>query len=557
MAYTCSGGQSASLKYGGRVPAFRYPDRQWPDKVLQRAPALFSTDLRDGNQSMPNPMTFEQKLRLYKLLVSIGFKEIEVAYPCANQGEFDFVRHLVETPGLIPDDVLIQVITPCREEAIHRAVQSVRGAKQAVLFTYLSSSDNYRDTVLRISEDEWVERARQGTAYARSITKDSTDPAVRQTRWTFNFGFEDFANARLSAIIRCTEAVKAVWGPTAEQKMIIGIASSVEASTPNVFADQVEYLSRNISGRDTVRLTVHTHNDRGGAVSSAELASLAGADRIEGCLFGNGERAGNMDLVTFALNLLTQGIDPGVDFSRLDEIRRVCEDVTKLPVHPRTPYSGSYYLKAFSGAHQDAIAKGLQRRTMAIKADEQSAVWPTWRVPYLPIDPADIGRSLDDVVGINSQSGKGGVAWIIGSGLGLDLPPELARRFARTIKERSSRGGRGMAPEEVCMAFLEAYRVGDAAEKPVDDVAIELALSRGSSIASALGREVGLMGIKSNTTFQQLPGDAGTCVAYSRLTAGADGGEMWGVGFGASQHVAEVRAIVSALRTAGYVNVPS
>ncbi|RYO44979.1 hypothetical protein AA0116_g13498 [Alternaria tenuissima] len=282
MSRICSDRPSTLVKYGNRVQPFPFPERQWPNKVLKTAPVLFSTDLRDGNQSLPNPMVSVRDICSFP----IGFKEIEVAYPCANQAEFDFVRHLIETPGLIPEDVLIQVITPCQEEAIKRAVESVRGAKQAILFTHLPSSDNYRDTVLKISEDDWVERARWGAAYARSITKDAEDPVIRSTRWTFNFGFEDFANARIGAIIRCTEACRGL--------------------DPNVFADQIECLSSNISNRDTVRLTVHTHNDRGGAVASAELASLAGADRIEGCLFGNGERAGNMDLVVYALNLLTK-----------------------------------------------------------------------------------------------------------------------------------------------------------------------------------------------------------------------------------------------------------
>jgi 2-isopropylmalate synthase len=412
--------------------------------------------------------TFEQKLSLYKLLVSIGFKEIEVAYPCANQAEFDFVQHLVQTPGLIPDDVIIQVITPCRDETIKRAVESLRGAKQAIILTYLPSSDNFRDTVLNISEDEWVEHARRGVAYARSITKDSDDPAIRSTRWVFNFAFEDFANARMEAIIRCTEAIRAEWDPSEDQKLIICLPSSMEATTPNVFADQVEYISKNISKRETIRLTVHTHNDRGGAVSTAELASLAGADRIEGCLFGNGERAGNMDLVIFALNLLTQGINPGIDLSRLDEIRKVCEDITKIPVHPRTPYSGAYYLKAFSGTHQDAISKGIQLRTSAARKGGPSTVWPAWRIPYLPLDPSDIGRSFKDVVGINSQSGKSGVAGVIKSGLGIDLPPTLALAFSKSVKHRSMQLGRLLSSEEVCKAFSEEYQIERAGERSSD-----------------------------------------------------------------------------------------
>ncbi|RYN63886.1 2-isopropylmalate synthase [Alternaria tenuissima] len=552
MSRICSDRPSTLVKYGNRVQPFPFPERQWPNKVLKTAPVLFSTDLRDGNQSLPNPMTFEQKLSLYKLLVSIGFKEIEVAYPCANQAEFDFVRHLIETPGLIPEDVLIQVITPCQEEAIKRAVESVRGAKQAILFTYLPSSDNYRDTVLKISEDDWVERARWGAAYARSITKDAEDPVIRSTRWTFNFGFEDFANARIGAIIRCTEAVRAEWNPSQNEKMIIGVASSVEASTPNVFADQIECLSSNISNRDTVRLTVHTHNDRGGAVASAELASLAGADRIEGCLFGNGERAGNMDLVVYALNLLTQGIEPGIDLSRLDEIRKVYEDITELPVHPRTPYSGAYYLKAFSGAHQDAISKGLRLRTSATQEGKPCAVWPAWRVPYLPLDPADIGRSLEDVVGINSQSGKGGVAWVINLGLGLDLPPGLARTFSKAVKERSIQFGREMSSDEVCMVFLEEYQVLKAADKSDDDM-IQAVLRTESPLVAALGQVVGLSSLSASITSHTLANDVSSYAAYANVTPEESKPSLWGVGLGVSLQQAKLRAVVSALQIGGYI----
>ncbi|KAI1676408.1 2-isopropylmalate synthase [Pyrenophora tritici-repentis] len=544
------------MKYGGRVQLFPFPERQWPNRVLETAPVLFSTDLRDGNQSLPNPMTFEQKLSLYKLLVSIGFKEIEVAYPCANQVEFDFVRYLIETPGLIPDDVLIQVITPCRDETIKKAVESVRGAKQAIILTYLPSSDNFRNTVLNISEDEWVERARRGAAYARSITKESDDPTVRNTRWTFNFAFEDFANARMEAIIRCTEAIRAEWNPSREEKMIICVPSSMEASTPNIFADQVEYLSRNISHRDTIRLTVHTHNDRGGAVASAELASLAGADRIEGCLFGNGERAGNMDLVVFALNLLTQGIDPGIDLSRLDEIRKVCEDITGIPVHPRTPYSGAYYLKAFSGTHQDAISKGIQLRTLAAKKAGPSAVWPAWRVPYLPLDPTDIGRSFEDVVGINSQSGKGGVAHVIKLGLGLDLPPRLAHVFSKAVKDWSIRLDRVLSSEEVCTAFLREYQVQSAAERSTDDV-IQTVLHAGNTLVADLGQLFDLPSLSATITSHNLidgfASYAASYAAYAEVSPEESKPSLWGVGLGASLQQAKLCAVMSALCVGGYM----
>ncbi|KXT09538.1 hypothetical protein AC579_9093 [Pseudocercospora musae] len=452
---------SKAAKYRDRAPTFRYRERTWPDSYMSTAPVLFSTDLRDGNQALPHPFTFTQKLQLFRLLVSIGFKEIEVGFPCANQAEFNFVRYIIETPGIIPDDVLIQVITPCRRDAISRAVESLHGARQAILLTYLPSSDNYRDTILQISEEEWIERARQITKFTRSVTKDSpADNIARRTRWEFGFGFEDFPNARMDAVARCAESVISAWGATEDDRAIVCIASSVESASANVFADQVEYLTRRLSGGcKNFRLSVHTHNDRGGAVSSAELACLGGADRVEGCLFGNGERAGNLDLVTFALNMLTQGLDPGVDFSDLDSIRAVYENLTKLPVSPRAPYAGTYYLRAFSGAHQDAIWKGIQRRNKVIQ--EQGQPWSArtvpWDIPYLPIDPADIGRSLNDVVGINSQSGKRGVAWVIRSTLGKEVPEEIVAELSDAVKERSIELARGLSVDEVCEIFLENF----------------------------------------------------------------------------------------------------
>ncbi|KAF7198616.1 Isopropyl malate synthase AMT7, partial [Pseudocercospora fuligena] len=451
---------SNTTKYRSRAPTFRYRDRTWPDTYMSTSPVLFSTDLRDGNQALPHPFVSMpyHKLRLFKLLVSIGFKEIEVGYPCANQEEFDFIRYIIETPGIVPNDVLIQVITPCREDAISRAVESLHGAKQAILLTYLPSSDNYRDTILQISEDEWIDRAQQITKFARSVTKDSTaDDIARKTHWTFGFGYEDFPNARMDAVARCAETVLSAWGATKDDQPIVCIASSVECASPNVFADQVEYLARRLSGGcKNFRLSVHTHNDRGGAISSAELACLGGADRVEGCLFGNGERAGNLDLVTFALNMLTQGLDPGVDFSDLDNTRALYEDLTKLKVSPRAPYAGTYYLRAFSGAHQDAIWKGIQRRNKTIQ--EQGQPWSAgsvpWNVPYLPIDPADIGRSLDDVVGINSQSGKRGVAWVIRATLGKEVPNDALVELSNAVKARSIELGRELSADEVCRIFL-------------------------------------------------------------------------------------------------------
>lgn len=418
--------------------------------------------------------TFDQKLRLFQFLVSMGFKEIEVGHPSANQGEFDFIRHLVDTPGLIPKDVLIQVIAPCREEAVKRAVQSVQGAAQAIIFTYLPSSDNYRTTVLGISEEDWVDCAARVAKFAREITTatststtrrrqsggddEGSDSSSSTTKWTWNFGFEDFANARLEAVVRCAEAVKASWGPSVDAQMIFSLASSVESSMPNVFADQVERFCQSVSDRSCWLVSVHTHNDRGGAISTAELASLAGADRVEGCLFGNGERAGNMDLITYALNRVSEGIDCGLDLSKLRDARQIYQDIVGIPIHPRTPYSGAYYLRAFSGGHQDAIVKGLERRALAeadVTTQSSSTCWPQWSVPYLPIDPVDIGFGQEDIIEINSQSGKSGVKWVLQSRLGHEISREDAEETVRVVKMRSAGIDRATDVDELCEIYQQ------------------------------------------------------------------------------------------------------
>ncbi|XPS81840.1 2-isopropylmalate synthase [Ascochyta lentis] len=516
-----------------------------------------AVDLRDGNQSLPNPMTFAQRVEMFKLLVEIGFKEIEVAFPCSCKTDYDFVRHLVETKGLVPDDVTLQVITPCREDAIETAIESLRGAKKGIVMTYMASSDNLREVMLRLSEDEWVARAKRVTSYARFLIAQDTSG----TQWTYNFGFEDFANARPEAVLRCADVVINEWDPSIERPMILGVAASVEVSTPNVFADQIEFFLRNVSRRSDFRLTVHTHNDRGGAVATAELACLAGADRVEGCLFGNGERAGNMDTVVFGLNLLTSGVDPGLDFSNLNAIRKVYEDISKLPVHPRTPYSGDFYFRAFSGAHQDAITKGLKIRNAGSAGDVAGLpTWPAWRVPYLPCDPADVGRSLDCVVGINSQSGKGGVAWMLANGIGLDIPADLAHSFSKIVKAKSDRANRSIGMKELCSDFISAHYMdtlsgivtiqhrsngdtqfgtepllailGKSDEKPE----IVLAESLSLPVPSVTIQQQKLIGVS-------IPG---RYAAYAKVKSEGWAEAVWGVGIGSGEKESAARAILSA-----------
>lgn len=390
---------------------------------------------------------------MYHLLVDIGFKEIEVGFPLASQLEFDFVRHLATTPGLVPDDVQIQVITLCREDAIKRAADALRGIKRVILQTYLPSSDNYRNTILQISEEEWIEQARKMTAYARSITKDSAQS--EGTEWTYNFAFEDFSNARVDAVLRCAEAITDAWEPSANRDLMLTLAASMETTGPHVFADQVEYVHQNLSRRDQVRLSVHTHNDRGCAIASAELGALAGADRVEGCLFGNGERAGNMDTVTFALNMRTQGLETGLDMSRMDHIRRTVERITQIPVHPRAPYAGKYCLRAFSGGHQDAILKGVRLRAEAQAAGIETPYFPTWQVPYLPFDPSDTGCTLSDIIGVNSQSGKSAISWILLEKMGVVLAKQQAQEMAAAAKQSSSTVGRMLSTNEICDMYLQ------------------------------------------------------------------------------------------------------
>ncbi|KAL4966702.1 uncharacterized protein BDV14DRAFT_207965 [Aspergillus stella-maris] len=555
MATICVGGQTLQSKYGGRAPPeIQLPDRQWPSKTLTESPIWLSTDLRDGNQALPNPMTTSQKWQMFRLLVDIGFKQIEVSFPCASDTEYNFTRALVETPSAVPEDVSLEVMTPCRKETLYRAVESLKGAKKAIVFTYLATSANYRETILQRSEAQTLDYVRDCIEYARAITKE--DPEAMQTEWSLGFGMEDFANASPDAALRLAEVIQAAWQPSRENPVILGLASSVEAATVNVFADQVEYFARHLPSRETVCISIHTHNDRGGAVAAAELACLAGGDRVEGCLFGNGERAGNLDLVTAAMNCFTQGIETGLDFSKLPEIRRVYESITQLPVHPRTPYSGDYYFRAFSGAHQDAIRKGLQKR-----AANSSKI--PWMVPYLPLDPADLGVSFDNVIGVNSQSGKGGVAWLIQNGLALSIPAQLAASFSRAVKEKSAVDERGLAAEEICALFADTYDLRDSTSgrlvreqgysTPFQHPGCALELEDITEQAAKAARILtkGLDFLLRCTSVASHPikssDDSTLIVAFVRCAVTENAQEAWGIGIGFSQDSAIDRALLSVI----------
>jgi 2-isopropylmalate synthase len=384
------------------------------------------------------------------MLVELGYKEIEVSFPSSSQTDFDFTRRLVETPGAIPDDVWLQVLSPCREELIRRTVDSLKGAKKALLHLYLATSECFQRIVFGLTEEQSLALAVKCTKYARSITKD--DPSQAGTEWAYEFSPETFSDSNMDFVVRVCEAVKEAWEPSVENPIIFNLPATVEMSTPNVYADQIEYFCTHITEREKICVSLHPHNDRGCAIAAAELAQMAGADRVEGCLFGNGERTGNVDLVTLALNLYTQGIHPGIDFSDLKRVIDVVEVSNKIPVHPRAPYGGQLVVCAFSGSHQDAIKKGFQLRKKEGTTNED-----LWQVPYLPLDPQDIGRTYEAIIRVNSQSGKGGASWIILRNLELDLPRGLQIAFSKVVQKRADQVGRELLSSEITELFEATY----------------------------------------------------------------------------------------------------
>ncbi|TKX19316.1 2-isopropylmalate synthase [Elsinoe australis] len=440
-----------SVKYKKFKP-LDIPNRQWPSKTLDKPPRWLSTDLRDGNQSLVDPMDGEQKWRYFQMLTKLGYKEIEVSFPSASDTEFDFTRRLVETPGIVPNDVFLQVLSPCRKELIRRTVDSLKGAKKALLHLYLATSPCFQQIVFQMNNGQSKALAVECTKYARSITKD--DPSQKDTYWAFEFSPETFSDSDPEFVVEICDAVKAAWEPTEENPIIFNLPATVEMSTPNVYADQIEYFCRNITERNKICVSLHPHNDRGCAVAAAELAQMAGADRVEGTLFGNGERTGNVDLVTLALNLYTQGIHPNIDFSDIESVIDIVEKSNKIPVHPRAPYGGQLVVCAFSGSHQDAIKKGFQ-----VRKSEGATEESPWVVPYLPLDPQDIGRTYEAIIRVNSQSGKGGVAWIIQRTLELDLPRGLQVAFSKIVQKRTDSLGRELQPGEIRDLFVDAYHL--------------------------------------------------------------------------------------------------
>lgn len=474
-----------------RNPAAKYrpaatvdlTDRTWPNRRIERAPLWMSTDLRDGNQALIEPMSVARKLRFFEQLVKIGLKQIEVAFPSASQTDFDFVRMLIEQ-SRIPDDVTIVVLTQSREDLIRRTIDAVRGAPRAVVHLYNPIAPAFRRIVFGASRDEVKEIALSGTRLIRALTD-----ALPETAWSYEYSPETFSMTELDFSLEVCNAVADIWQPDASRPLILNLPTTVECSTPNVFADQVEWMHRHLARRADIVLSVHPHNDRGTAVAAAELAVMAGADRVEGCLFGNGERTGNVDLVTLALNLYTQGVDPGLDFSDIDAVRQCVEHCNQLPVHPRHPYAGDLVFTAFSGSHQDAIRKGFaQQRPDTV-----------WEVPYLPIDPADLGRSYDAVIRVNSQSGKGGMAYLLEQGYGLYLPRRLQIEFSRAVQRMTDESGAEASASELYALFRREYLDADGPIRYVGhrllasagrdgDVEVEAVLVRDGREATVRGK---------------------------------------------------------------------
>lgn len=424
-----------------RDPSQRYrpfapvnlPDRQWPSRTITEVPVWCSSDLRDGNQSLIEPMDPEKKLRFFQTLVAVGVKQIEVAFPSASQNDFDFVRRLIDN-DLIPEDVTIQVLTQARDDLIERTFESLRGAKRAIVHVYNATAPSFRRIVFKQDKAGVKAIAINAAQTIQRLAAEQPD-----TEWTFQYSPEIFTSTELDFAVEVCDAVLDVWQPTPERKVILNLPATVEVATPNIYADQIEWFCRHISRRDSVLISLHTHNDRGTGVAATELGLLAGADRVEGCLFGNGERTGNVDLVTLALNMYTQGLHPGLDFSDIDAVRKVVEECNQLPVHPRHPYVGDLVHTAFSGSHQDAIRKGF-----AVQSAEG-----LWEVPYLPIDPADIGRSYEAVIRVNSQSGKGGITYLLEQEYGISLPRRLQIEFSQVVQGETDRLGLEMTALQI------------------------------------------------------------------------------------------------------------
>lgn len=544
--------KNPATKYHSFKP-INLTDRQWPSRVITRAPIWMSTDLRDGNQALFEPMNAQRKMRMFKTLVQIGFKEIEVAFPSASQTDFNFVRELIEG-GHIPDDVTIEVLTQARDDLIERTFESLRGVPRAIVHLYNATAPEFRRIVFGL-EKSGVKELAQNAARTMKRLADATP----ETHFTLQYSPEVFSGTELEFAKEVCDAVFDIWQPTPEHKAIVNLPATVEMATPNVYADQIEWMHRNLARRDSLIVSVHPHNDRGTAVAAAELAVMAGADRVEGCLFGNGERTGNVDLVTLALNLYTQGVDPELDFSNINEVARTAEECTQLPVHPRHPYVGDLVFTAFSGSHQDAIKKGFA-------VQKPDAVW---EVPYMPIDPSDLGRTYDSVIRVNSQSGKGGIAYLLEQGYGVVLPRRLQVDFSSAVQRYTDDSGQEVTPSQIWELFQQEYvqsaapihYIGHSLSERGDREHIKLTVEihgsrcvlngEGNGPLDALMHAIGVpVQIQHYEERALTQGADARAVAVAEM-AGADvAGSAFGVGIDANLVTASIRAVISGVNRA-------
>lgn len=557
----------------GRYAAFEpvtVPDRTWPDAKITKAPRWLSTDLRDGNQALIDPMDPARKLEMFELLVKMGYKEIEVGFPSASQTDFDFVRSLIEGDR-IPDDVQISVLTQAREDLIERTVQSLVGAPRASVHMYNATAPLFRRVVFGVTPEECIGIATRGTELVMKYAESLLSPLVGSEDFGYQYSPEIFTQTPTDFALEVCEAVSDVWQPEAGREIILNLPATVEMSTPNTYADQIEYFSRGLTRREHSAISLHPHNDRGTAVAATELALMAGADRVEGCLFGHGERTGNVCLVTLGMNLFSQGIDPQVDFSDIDEVRRTVEYCTNLPVHPRHPYAGDLVYTAFSGSHQDAIKKGLEDLDRVAREKDVSVGDIPWEAPYLPIDPKDVGRSYEAVIRVNSQSGKGGVAYILKAEHNLDLPRRAQIEFSRVIQEHTDASGQEISSDSIWKIFSEEYleksaplqlnsvhtesavgaadalRVGVV----VDGEHVELSGSGNGPIAAfvdALGQVGHDVRVLDYTEHALSAGGDAVAAAYVECAVGDK--VLWGVGIDANIVTASLKAVISAVNRA-------
>ncbi|SDR68436.1 2-isopropylmalate synthase [Agrococcus carbonis] len=561
------------------MPAHRYipfheqiqvdlPDRTWPSKRIERAPRWCAVDLRDGNQALIDPMTPDRKLMMFQLLVEMGYKEIEVGFPSASQTDFDFVRRLIDE-GHIPDDVTIQVLTQCRDHLIRRTFESIQGATQAIVHIYNSTSVLQRDVVFRSDREGVKQIAIDGAKLCLEL-----EGMLEGTKVFYEYSPESYTGTELDYALEVCNAIIETLDARPERPVIINLPATVEMATPNVYADSIEWMHRHLARRESVILSLHPHNDRGTGVAAAELGYMAGADRIEGCLFGNGERTGNVDLVALGLNLFTQGIDPEIDFSDLDRVRRVAEHCTQLRVHERSPWAGDLVYTAFSGSHQDAIKKGFERMAADAAAAGKSVDEITWAVPYLPIDPKDVGRSYEAVIRVNSQSGKGGVAYLLKADHGLDLPRRLQIEFSNIVQTRTDSEGGEVSSDEIWHIFGDEYlpsephneaeqwgrfeltgfsttssNEGEAqlTARLRDGECIREVAATGNGPIDAMLQMFRAEGVQVTLTdyveHTMSAGSDATAACYIELDV--DGETVWGVGLDPSSTTAALRAIVS------------